>query len=375
MTAAAARTLELSWDPPIQPNGFITQYDVFVNNELRFSGLANSTTVEGLDPFTQYSLLLQACTSVGCRNSSEGSGETLPDSPMGLAAPNLTVLSPSSIEAMWTPPTMPNGEIQRFELHRLFGAELSEREIVYSGLDLETTVTNLMPSTVYYFQLLVFNAGGSAKSPVVDTETRDDIPDGISPPEIMVLNATSLRITWTEPEEPNGDIIQYMLSQDGNIVFNTLGFSFLATGLNPFTEYSYSIMACTVEGCGSSNRSTARTLEAVPEGYVQPTVTSTTANSFTVLINPVTSPNGIVTYMLYVAGEFATGDGSGSIVDERLVYVSGSPSTAEAASLLPFTAYNVTLVVGNSAGNLTGDVFTVRTDPTGEFCNLVVDDQ
>lgn len=363
VTAHMARSLAIAWALPTQPNGFITQYDLFVNDELRFSGLSNSTTVDGLDPFTQYSLHLQACTSAGCSNSSTSTGETLPDRPMGLAGPNLTALSPSSIEAIWSPPTSPNGDLIRYELHRLFGADLSQREIVYSGLDLATTVSGLTPNTDYFFQLLVFNAGGSASSPIVGVTTLEDTPDGISAPVITVINSTSLLIAWDVPANPNGEIILYNLSQNGEVVFSTATeLSYLATGLEPFTTYAYIIVACTIEGCGSSNHSSAATLEAVPEGYVQPDVTSTTPTSFSVLINPVTSPNGVVTYMLYVAGEFA---GSGGTSDVRLVYSSTEVGTAVVTSLLPYTDYEVTLVVANSAGNLTGDPFIVRTDPTG----------
>ncbi len=365
VAAATARALTLAWAPPTQPNGYITRYDLFVNNELHSSGLANSTTVDSLDPFTQYSFYLQACTSAGCSNSSVTVGQTLPDSPTGLAGPNLTALSPSSIEAVWSPPASSNGELVRYELRRLFGAGLSE--IVYVGLDLSTTVFGLTPNTEYFFQLLVFNAGGFASSPVVSIQTLEDIPDGISAPVITVISATSLLITWEAPESPNGDIIQYILSQNGEVVFsNATAFSYLVTDLEPFTAYSYSIMACTVEGCGSSNHSTATTLEAVPEGYIQPTIASTTPTSFTVVVNPVTRPNGVVTYMLYVAGEFAD-SGSGSSTDVRLVYSSVEPGSALVTSLLPYTDYEVTLVVMNSAGNLTGDKFTVRTDPTGNI--------
>ncbi len=337
-----------------------------MDNELRFSGLANSTTIGGLEPFTQYSLHLRACTSVGCGNSSASVGQTLPDQPTGLAGPNLTALSPSSIEAVWSAPANPNGELQRYELHLLSGANLSESEIVFVGLELSTTIFGLTPSTSYFFQLLAFNAGGFARSPVVSIQTPEDIPDGISAPRITVVSATALLVSWEPPERPNGDVTQYILLQDGEVIFSTSAdLSYLVTGLTPFTTYSYSLMACTIQGCGSSNHSSAATLEAVPEGYVQPSVTSTTPTSFTVLINPVTRPNGIVTYMLYVAGEFA--GGSGDTYDIRLVYSSMEPGTAEVTSLLPYVDYEVTLVVVNGAGNLTGDPFTVRTDPTGEF--------
>ena len=364
VTFSDSCSLGLSWATPTQPNGIVVRYDLFVGGELRFTGLDNSTLIDGLEPFTEYALLLRACTSAGCSNSSESVGQTLPDSPAGLAAPNLTVLSPSSIEAAWAPPESPNGVLLGFELRLLSGPELARSEVVYSGLDFETTVSGLIPNTVYTFQLVVFNAGGSTSSPIVQALTFEDIPDGISAPDIEVVNSSSLLVTWEEPTMPNGIIIEYILIQNGATVFSGLAFSYLAPDLDPFTVYSYAIMVCTVEGCGSSNRSTAATLEATPEGYVAPSVIATTADSITVLINPVTSPNGIVRYTLYVEGEFSLGDAS-AVSESRLVFNDSDPSTVTVPDLLPFQFYEFTLSVTNGAGTLTGDPFTVQTAPAG----------
>ena len=166
IVSAFSRSLSLEWTTPTQPNGFITRFDLFLDNVIVFSGPGNVTqaVVAELSPFTVYSFLIQACTSVGCTNSTESTGETLPDSPSGLAAPNLTALSPSSIEATWLPPAQPNGEILSFEL-LLFGQDLSQNMTIVSGLNLSATITGLTPNTQYSFQLLVFNAGGSTAQP------------------------------------------------------------------------------------------------------------------------------------------------------------------------------------------------------------------
>lgn len=367
-TSNGSRSLELSWPPPTQPNGVIIRYDLFANGQLQFSGPGNSTTLGDLEPFTDHTLLVQACTAVGCSNSSAVVVRTLPDSPTGLAAPNLTALSPSSIEAVWLPPANPNGIILRFELYMLSGGE---RELIFSGLDLETTITGLSPNTLYSFQLLAFNAGGFAESPVVQERTLEDIPDGISAPVIEAVNSTSLNISWEEPTQPNGIIIEYVLTQNGTTVFSGLALSHLATELQPFTVYSYAVMACTVEGCGSSNHSSARTLEAIPEGYVEPSVSSATSDTVTLIINPVTSPNGIVRYIVSVMGEFAVPSQrrrrrrQGTVVERRVIYNSTEPGEVVVSNLLPFSTYEISVTVSNSAGTLTGPSFTIQTEPTG----------
>lgn len=354
---AEATRLSVYWDPPIMPNGVIMNYDLFVDGGLVFSGPQNFTIVSGLNPFTEYSLFVQACTAVGCTNSTSVIGQTLPDVPMGVAPPNLTVLSPSSIQVTWQEPDMPNGVILRYEVRRL---TQSGSVVEFSGLDFETTATGLQPNTRYSFQLLVFNAGGSTSSSVVMETTLEDIPDGITAPDIEVINATSLRVTWSVPSQPNGDIIRYVLLQNGSAIFSGSSLSLTVTELQPFTFYSYSIMACTIRGCGSSNRSTVQTLEDTPEGYVAPSVSGVTPFSINLVVSAVLQPNGIVQYVLLVSESTAG-------VDASVVFNSSVPGSVEVTGLMPFTEYFFTLEVVNSAGSLIGPTFSAMTSPTSEW--------
>ena len=333
------------------------RFDLLVDGEIRFSGPENTTIVDPLSPFTEYSLLLQACTSVGCSNSSMVTGQTLPDRPMGLAAPNLTALSPSSIEARWDFPEQPNGAISRFELRQLFGPELSQFDVVFSGLGLETTITGLTPNTLYTYQLVAFNTGGFGESEVVSVVTLEGVPDGVQPPTVIVVTPTILNVTWSEPAVPNGVITQYILLQDGTDIFTGLSFYFLVTNLQPFSYYSYSIMACTVRNCSSSAPTVAMTPEAPPTGYIPPTISRVTPFSIELVINPVTSPNGIVTYLLS-PNDSAT-----------VLYNSSIPSSVVIIDLSPFTEYSFIVTVMNSAGSLVGPVFSVTTETTG---NVVI---
>lgn len=346
----------MAWAPPTLPNGLIVRYDLFINGEIVFSGSVNATIVDNLSPFTEYLLFVQACTSIGCANGSVVTGQTLPDRPMGLAAPNLTVLSPSSIEATWGVPSSSNGAIQRFELRRLFGPDLTQFEVIFDGLGLETTITGLTPNTVYTFQLFVYNAGGSGSSPTVSARTLEGVPDGVSEPTVVVVNATTLSVSWIEPAIPNGVISQYILVQNGSIVFTGLSFSFVVSDLQPFTYYSFSVMACTVRNCSSSIPTVAMTPEATPQGYVPPSITRVTPFTIELTVNPVANPNGIVSYILYVDLEGG---------NRQAVYNSSLPGAVLVENLSPFTNYTFVLEVMNTAGVLMGPEFDIQTSPTG----------
>lgn len=355
VTLTEATRLGVAWAPPTFPNGLILRYDLFLDGQIAFSGSVNSTVLDNLSPFTEYLLHLQACTSAGCANSSITTVQTLPDRPMGLAAPTLTVLSPSSIEARWELPSSPNGVILRFELRRLFGEALSEFEVVFEGLALETMVTGLTPNTLYRFQLLVHNAGGFSSSPVVSARTLEGVPDGVGRPTVDIINATALLVEWAEPAIPNGNISQFILLQNASVIFTGQIFSFVVSDLQPFTYYSFSIMACTVRNCSSSIPTVAMTPEATPQGYVPPTITQVTPFTIELTLNAVTTPNGIATYLLYIT------PASGSSL---LVYNDSVVGSVLVESLSPFTDHSIELEVFNTAGVLRGPVIVVQTTPT-----------
>lgn len=355
-----SRSLILSWDPPSQPNGNITEYRLFVNGSLRFSGLETSATISQLLPFTSYVFLIEACTSAGCSNSSESSNTTLPDKPGGLAPPSVTPLTPTSLEITWQAPTEPNGDIIQYELQEVND---DQNITLFDGIGFIYVYSSLTPNTLYSFRVLVTNAGGTTASDVAQNRTLEDAPDGLSPPELTVLNATAINIAWDEPLLPNGVITEYILSRNMTEIFSGLGFVHNDTSLNPFTVYSYFIQACTSGNCSSSTPMVARTDEAPPEGLRLPSITSITSYTFAITVNTVMEPNGIVVYAVTVVGEFASSPTGTE--EEREVFNSTEVGRVTVTDLLPFTDYQVILNVFNSAGSVTGDAVSVMTDPAG----------
>lgn len=372
VVGVGSRELTVTWAPPTMPNGIIVLYALYTNGAVVFSGAENATIISGLLPFAEYNLTLEACTAIGCANSSQTISQTFPDAPADLAPPTLTVLGPSSIMVTWQLPGNPNGVIIRMELRRLLGIE-SAFEVVFNdvNLDLETTITGLAPNTLYTFQLLAFNTGGSVASPIVQARTLEDIPDDIAPPSVDAIGANYLAVSWSLPGIPNGDIILYNLTLNGGVVFSTeQDLSYNITDLQPFTSYSIAIIACTMRGCGSSNQSSVRTLEAVPTGYVQPTVLSISSSMIALTVNLVSNENGVANYILYISGDFLLADSADTVeAGQRVVFNGSAPSGAQSiGQLVPFTNYSLFLEVANGAGTLTGPTFSVQTLAAGKEC-------
>ena len=379
LLSASSTSLTLTFPLPLFPNGAITRYEVFVDGVSASSGSLASQNISSLTPFTNYTIVLQACTAVGCGESDPVVFSTLPEAPQGQGSPELFVLGSRSIEARWQPPTMPNGIITEFRLILLSGPEQATETILYVGLDLSFVVTGLQPHATYVFVVESHNDGGSARSSEQIGRTPEDVPEGLQPPSLLASNATALHLNWSTPETPNGFILQYQLFVlDGNLteLFSGFQFQYVVAGLQPFTAYTFLLRVCTAIGCGSSELVTHSTTEALPIGVAPPSIVSITSTSVTFEVLPVTEPNGLVTYTVTIEGLFfVSNDSISGEVENRVVFSRGEPGVGTAEDLVPFTLYSLYLFVENGAGLVASDVVNVTTieaPPTGLSPPLVL---
>lgn len=373
MTSRTSTSFTFTITPPTQPNGIVTSYRIFIDDAFLTSTTDLVVTTTNLSPFTRYDYFIQACTQIGCSNSSSSFNTTLSSAPSGLSPPSLSPLSPTSVEATWSSPSSPNGIITHYELVQL--VDSNNEMVVFNGSDLQTTLSQLIPNTVYQFKIIAYNMAGSVSSSFTSIQTPEGVPDLIIPPNVTVINSTSLYVQWEEPQQPNGNILNYTLLLDRAPVFTGLILQYTLTNLTPFTQYSLSIQACTVQGCGNSSQTSVRTSEATPEGYVVPTVTNINAESFVVVINEVERPYGFVYYTLDMTGEFllvSAGAGNrvrSTVLETRTVFnntLSPDSSSVMVENLVPFTEYELVLSVINSAGTLIGEPFNVTTLSAGK---------
>ena len=71
-TGDMLRTLMVEWKPPSSPEGIITTYMVTYNDTtVDTSNNDTNYTITGLDPYTNYSITVLACTSNGCGDQSD----------------------------------------------------------------------------------------------------------------------------------------------------------------------------------------------------------------------------------------------------------------------------------------------------------------
>lgn len=68
-------------------------------------------------------------------------------------------------------------------------------------------------------------------------------PEGMFPPEVVIINSTAVRVIWTSPSNPNGVVTEYSVyvnNKKYRTGMNTAG-SFLVGDLSPFTIYDIQV--------------------------------------------------------------------------------------------------------------------------------------
>ena len=88
-----------------------------------------------------------------------------------MKAPNVTVLSSTSVHATWEQPALPNGIVVGYGLIQKTGGT---ETVLFSGMGFNFTVTNLHPFTVYEFRVNATTAAGSGFSEWTQVTTLED---------------------------------------------------------------------------------------------------------------------------------------------------------------------------------------------------------
>ena len=102
-------------------------------------------------------------------------------------------------------------------------------------------------------------------------------PENFTQPIVITINGRSLLISWEEPLVPNGIIRNYTITRttSNNIpvtiaTVNSRIFNYTDQGLNPFTNYNYTIIATNAGGSIETDTTSGTTGQALATGLTAP---------------------------------------------------------------------------------------------------------
>ena len=381
----SSTSLAISWQPPATPNGIVTSYTLQLKNgstwSTVFRGYALEYTQTGLIPYTNYYYKVVATNGAGSVESPVTLAHTSPDLPSGLAPPVLSIISATSIQAIWTQPAYPNGVVYGYDLY------INGIPALLTTLAFQYTATGLLPFTVYTFYVEVCNQVGCSSSISVATATPQAPAQGLSPPFLVPLNATAVMVTWSGPSQPNGIISQYQIrrrllgvvsSETVQYAGGTTTFSFINIGLQPYTNYQYRLAVINGGGAGYSDWNTTQTFQSAPSGVSTPTIADSNvyARNVTATWAPPSQPNGVITsYLLYyrLFDPFANGFGTSTLA----ATVPASVTTATVTGLQPATIYEFSVTAVNAGGQTQGGwaMVTMKQDAPEQVSSITIQSQ
>lgn len=119
------------------------------------------------------------------------------------------------------------------------------------------------------------------------------VPDGVRGPS-AIRRPRELEVSWAEPVHPNGIILLYNLTLEGQLVYSGTDKNFTISNLQVYTVYTLQLTACTRIGCAQGPVTRIRTGELPPEGVKTPKVLVRGRTEVEVGWEPPSTPNGLV---------------------------------------------------------------------------------
>uniref|UniRef100_H2RE86 Protein tyrosine phosphatase receptor type Q n=1 Tax=Pan troglodytes TaxID=9598 RepID=H2RE86_PANTR len=321
-------TVKLSWQPPLEPNGIILYYTVYVWNRSSLKTInvtETSLALSDLDYNVEYTAYVTASTRFGDGKTRSNiisfqTPEGAPsDPPKDVYYANL---SSSSIILFWTPPSKPNGIIQYYSVYYrntsgTFMQNFTLHEVTndFDSMTVSTIIDKLTIFSYYTFWLTASTSvgNGNKSSDIIEVYTDQDIPEGlVGNLTYESISSTAINVSWVPPAQPNGLVFYYVsliLQQTPRHVrppLVTYERSIYFDNLEKYTDYILKITPSTEKGFSDTYTAQLyiKTEEDVPEtSPIINTFKNLSSTSVLLSWDPPVKPNGaIISYDLTLQG-------------------------------------------------------------------------
>jgi alpha-tubulin suppressor-like RCC1 family protein/chitodextrinase len=242
--AVSASMINLSWFASTDNVG-VTSYKVYRNGIQVGTVTGTSFTDAGLISGATYSYAVSACDAAG-----NCSGLTLPVSattldnlppsvPSGL---NIVSVSATQINLSWIA-SSDNVGVTGYVVYRdgIQIGMLAETSFIDAGLTSAIT---------YTYAVAACDAAGNCSAPSASLSattldiTAPTVPAGLT---ASAAKANQINLSWTASSD-NVAVTGYMVNRNGVLVGTPTGTTFIDTGLNSESAYSYTVAACDASG-------------------------------------------------------------------------------------------------------------------------------
>ncbi|XP_036902415.1 fibronectin type III domain-containing protein 3B isoform X6 [Sturnira hondurensis] len=235
----------VKWDPPKDNGGSeILKYLLEITDgnseagqwEVAYSGSATEHTLAHLKPGTLYRLRA-CCISTGGHSQCS---ESLPVRTLSIA-PDI-------------PASESGCEVSEYSVEMTEPEDVASE--VYHGPDLECTVGNLLPGTVYRFRVRALNDGGYGPySDVSEITTAAGPPGQCRAPCVSFTPDGCVLVSWESPESSGTDISEYRLEwgedeESLEVIYHGTDTGFAIRDLLPAAQYCCRLQAVNQAGAG-----------------------------------------------------------------------------------------------------------------------------
>uniref|UniRef100_A0A667H7X6 Cell adhesion molecule DSCAM n=1 Tax=Lynx canadensis TaxID=61383 RepID=A0A667H7X6_LYNCA len=277
----SSQSIRVTWKAPKKhlQNGIIRGYQIgyreySTGGNFQFNIISIDTTgdseiytLDNLNKFTQYGLVVQACNRAGTGPSSQEIITTTLEDVPSYPPENVQAIatSPESISISWSTLSKEalNGILQGFRViywANLMDGELGEiKNVTTTQPSLE--LDGLEKYTNYSIQVLAFTrAGDGVRSEQIFTRTKEDVPGPPAGVKAAAASASMVFVSWLPPLKLNGIIRKYTVfcshpypTVSCEFEASPDSFSYRIPNLSRNRQYSVWVVAVTSAGRGNSS--------------------------------------------------------------------------------------------------------------------------